>query len=558
MDLDQVQVQANRIARQLIAERCRVDLYYLCAYILGGEDIMDPKVHGPLCRAARPLIFYQNPAEALKYEFPSDYGRTEKEGMPSREEKIAFLQWQEQFEPNAEAGSIADKFDVNLHSLLALMPRGTLKSTVITIGLCIQWHLNFPEDRVLLDSETFTKSKAFLNEIKGHYEDNEKLREVFFTIHGVYPDARRKNDTWATEAIVLACRKRKRKESSIECAGIDVTKNGMHYDLVIMDDLHSEKNTQNSEQIEQVKMHYRLVYSLLDPGRPSVVVGTRWNDDDLYQLIIDTEQHRYNFITRSAESSDGQLFYPQRLPRNELDNFRQIQGNYIFSCQYLNNPVDNETAEFKRSNFHYVSSEYAKESPINWYGLVDPSYKRPGTTGTLSDYTAIVIGGMDYKGEIYCRYVFRSKMSYAEIIDKMFQLDTMFGPIPWLLEVIGTKSLEHDLEQAQIRASLEGRRRLKVHLVRHRVNSKEDRIKALSPYYERGHAHHVQGASGIDVLENELIRFPRAKNDDASDAWSGILEIGQRPRVDLPEPVLKKRKTYIKMLNKPRSPMVGY
>lgn len=562
--IEQVEAEAKQIALQLIADRCKVDLYYLCAYVLGGEEVLDPKVHGPLCRALRPLIFYQDPTKALEYEFPSDYGRTDAEGMPNKKEKQEFLEWLHQFEPNPDSGTVGDKLDVLLKSLLALMPRGTLKSTIITIGFTIQWHLNFPEDRVLIDSETFTKSNAFLAEIKGHYESNEKLRDIFGTIYrrrndeGVYvpimPDANHRKDKWSDTAINLACRGRKRKEESISCAGIDVTKNGMHYDLVIMDDLHSDKNTRNAEQIQQVKDHYRLVYSLLDPGKPSVVVGTRWDDDDLYQMIIDEEQEDFNFISRAAEAEDGALFYPRRLDRAALDRFRRKQGSYIYSCQYLNNPVDNQTATFKRDQFVHVKRNDIKDIPINWYGLVDPSYK-----GEYSDYAALEIGGMDDKGRIYNKFVYRQKMLYSEIIDKMYELDALFNPQLWLLEVIGTKTLEHDLERAQERASLDGRKRLKVRYIRSQGNSKEDRIKALAPYYERGDAVHVvDGNPQLVVLEQELLRFPKSKNDDASDCWSGILRVAQRARAHIPEETSQKRKNYVKMLNKPRSPMVGY
>jgi len=569
MDLAQIKAQAEAAAYQMVIERCKVDLYYLCKYILGGEEVLDAKVHGPLCRSMRPLLFYQHPEDVLQYEFPSDYGREEEEGMPTEEQKQEFWEWQHQFEPNPDTGAIEDKFDHRLNQILALMPRGTLKSTVITIGFAIQWHLNFPEDRVLLDSETFTKSKAFLTEIKGHYQGNQKLRKLFYAIHGIMPDEKKSREqpdgteTWSTEMIVLTCRSKARKEPSIDCAGIDVTKNGMHYDLILMDDLHSEKNSKTADQRQVVKDHYKLAFSLLDPGKSVAVIGTRWDDDDLYSAIIEEEQDEFNFITRSAESEEGVLFYPKKLDAGFLMKQRKKQGGYIYSCQYLNNPVDDETADFKRENFSYRTLKDIENTAINWYGLVDPSYTRPGTTGKKSDYAAIVIGGMDGLGEIYARLVKRWKASYADIIDSMFELDDQFFAmgitLTWQLEVIGTKTLEHDLEQAQMKRQLEGKRRIRVILVRQHPNSKEDRIKALSPYYERHTAHHIIGAPGIGTLERELMRYPKAKNDDASDAWSGILRIGRKPRRENPDPKARqKHKDRITMLNKPRSPMVGY
>lgn len=561
--MNSVAEKAKLVAKQMVAERAKVDLFYLCKYVLGYGDIMDPRVHGPLCRNLRVLLFYKEPGKAFTYEFPSDYGVDEKPGIPMEDQlpteaqKAEFWEWEDQFEPQIdELHSVSDKLQDDLTSLLALMPRGTLKSSIITIGFTIQWLLNYGDDRVLIDSETFTKSKAFLTEIKGHYESDEFFREIFYTIYGIYPDQKKTTvqkgtDTWSTETIVLANRSRKRKEPSVDCAGIDVTKNGMHYDLVIMDDLHSEKNTRNAEQIEQVKEHYRLVYSLLEPGHPAVVVGTRWDYNDLYQMIIDEEQEDFNFITRSAESTDGAIFYPGRLSKKELDKFRRKQGPYIFSCQYMNNPVDNENATFKKSMFRYVTMDQVNKESINWYGLVDPSWK-----GESSDYAVIVIGGMDSRGEIYCKFIWRDKATYGEIVKKMFEIDKMFSPRQWLLETVATqKSIQYFLEQEQRRQM----KPLRVKEIRGVRAQKEERIMGLATYYELGRVHHVKSCPNIDILEGELLRFPKSKYDDVSDCFAGLLEVAQPARgVVLSKEKAESRKAYFRKLNKPRSPMVGY
>lgn len=561
IDYAVLEAKTNNIARQMIAERAKVDLYYLCSYVLGGEEVLDPKVHGPLCRALRPLLFYKNPESIQGVEFPSDYGRTDDEGMPDEDEKQAFLEWQHKFMPDPDTNAVEDKFNIYLNKLLALMPRGTLKSTIITIGFVIQWHLNFPNDRVLIDSETWTKSKAFLTEISGHYKINKRLRTVYGTLYknedgsAMTPNQNEKSDTWSTEALNLSCRERPRKEPSIDCAGIEVTKTGMHYDLIIGDDLHSEKNTKEVEQIEKVKEHYRLLYSLLDPGASMAIVGTRWDDDDLYQMIIDEQSAEFNFITRSAESDDGDLLFPSRLTRAVLDNFRKIQGGYIYSCQYLNNPVDQENATFVVSQFKRISIEEFNMVRTHLFGFVDPSYKGKANK---SDYAAFVLGAMGPRREIYCRHAFKDKMKYSQIFDKMATLDEMFSPRIWIVEAIGTKSLEDDFDRMNELRALSGKQRLKIRYIRSQPNTKVERIADLSPWYERGDAYHVIGGGMIAELEGELKRFPKAKNDDLSDCWSGIIKNAYPPKRDESDEAVQRRKKYTKILNKPRSPLMGY
>jgi predicted phage terminase large subunit-like protein len=561
MDYAAVEAQALAIANQMMAERAKVDLYYLCSYILGGEGVLDPKVHGPLCRALRPLLFYKNPEAIEGIEFPSDWGRTDEEGMPNDEQKQEFLDWQNKFMPDADTGVVEDKFNIYLNKLLALMPRGTLKSTIITIGFTIQWHLNYPEDRVGIDSETWTKSKAFLAEIVGHYEKNKRLRIIYGTLYRnddgspMLPDQNSKHDTWNTEGINLSCRTRARKEPSIDTMGIEVTKNGMHYDLIVADDLHSEKNTKTVDQIEKAKEHFKLLYSLLDPGASMVVIGTRWDDDDLYQMIIDTKQATFNFITRAAEADDGDLFFPSRLTRTVLLEFRDALGGYLYSCQYLNNPVDQENATFVATQFKHVTIQQFNNIPHHLFGFVDPSYQGKHNT---SDYAAFVLGAMGPRKEIYCRFAFKDKMKYSQIFDKMAELDDMFLPRLWWVEAIGTKSLEDDFDRMNDERVAQGKRRLNIRFNRSQPNSKTERIADLSPWYERGDAYHVQGGGMIDALESELKRFPKAKHDDLSDCWSGIIKKGFPPRHVESDEQVQKRKKYTKMLNKPRSPVTGY
>lgn len=542
-------------AKIAIAERSKYDLFYLVKYILGGGDLIDPKVHGPLCASFRHLVFKNNPEESLKYEYPSDYGRTEEEGMPTEEEKKEFLQWQRKFEPNVDASySVRDKMDIYLTSMLYMMPRGTLKTTVLTIGGSIQWLLNYPDDRIALDSETVTKTRGFLTEIKGHFEENNKLRDVWFTLHGDYPDDAKSKKPWSTEMLVVATRKRAKKEPSIDTLGIGVTRNGYHYDIAFLDDLHSELNTKTTEEIAKVKEHRKLVYSLLDPNCPMVVIGTRWAFSDAYQEIIDEEYEDFNFITRSALSPTGEEFYPRRLDRKTLSRYRRIQGAYLFSCQYLNNPVDDDTATFKHENFRYLSRHNMSERKINWYGLVDPSYEGP-----YSDFCAIVIAGMDDQGRLYVKHIVRQKMTYSDIINEMFRLNAIFKPVRWGLEIVGTqKSIEFTLRQEERKRGIS----LRCHMFRSRPATKEERIRALAPYYENHEVFHCIAAPNMDILEDELTNFPRAKHDDVSDCFSGILEIGIRASATTRVDPLKKSgaidKDYVNMLNKPRSPMVGY
>lgn len=498
-----------------IAARCRYDLFYLCKYILGYE-LMEPHVHQELCDYTTSLL-PNHP------NLPETTGKTE--GLESQ-------------------------FDPRNKNLLLLMPRGTFKSSVVTIGFSLQMLLNDPDIRILIDSETFGKSKAFLSEIKGHLEQNEKYRAIFKHIHGVYPNGteERKNKDllWSDSQINIQARKRWRKEPTLSCAGIDVTKNGMHYDLIICDDLHSEKNVTNKEQIEQVIEHFRLAYSLLDPGCPIIIIGTRWHFLDLYQHILDNERDDFNILIKRAINHDGSLLFPERLTLQFLEAVKRKQGTGTFSKQYLNEPVDDENATFKRSHFVRKPWELVKDRPMNWYMSVDPSYG-----GEYSDYTAIVVAGMDHQRQLYVRHILRAKMTYSEIIQNMFEINSIYKPKVILLETLGSqKSIMYELNnQQKIKGAW-----LPIQEIRQRPVAKEERIRALAPFYEFGRIFHIRECPQLDDLEYELATFPSSKHDDVVDALSSILEVATAPSSHKTSDTIKEKR---RVLYKPRSIITG-
>lgn len=505
------------VALQKMAIRCKTDLYFLAKEVLGYSK-MEPHVHQELCDYTTSIL--PNPPDPICPMSPD--------------------------------------FDPRKNLLLLLMPRGTFKSSVVTIAFTLQFFLNKGNARVLIDSETFSKSKAFLREILEHLVNNEVYRAIFKAIHGMLPFTKKSEmKLWTDSEVILPCRNVPKKEPSISCAGIDVTKNGMHYDLIIADDLHSEKNVTNKEQIEQVIDHYKLAFSLLDPGCPMIIIGTRWDYSDLYQHIIDFEAEDFNILKKSAYNPDGSLLFPEVLSEEALDKIRRRQGTGHFSKQYLNEPVSDENATFKREYILHRSLEDCKARPMNYYWLIDPSYSDPRGTSTYSDFASFVLCGMDFERKLWVRHIIRAKMTYADIINKMFELnvDPKFRDIQqakFILEVIGTKSLSYELNNEQRRRSTW----LPVTEIKSRTAAKEERIRALAPFYENGNIFHVTECPQIEDLEYELLHFPTARYDDCSDALANVVEVASPPArssYNKAQDKIKRRRVNFK----PRSRLTG-
>src|SRR5258706_624485 len=229
------------------------------------------------------------------------------------------------------------------HFKLSLTPRGSLKSSIGTIGHSVQEIVKNPNIRILLASEKFTISTAFLTEIKGHFEKNEKFRALYGNLVG--------KDKWTGTEIPVSNRTMWRKEPTISCAGIDVTKVGMHYDRIKVDDPHSDQNTQGQDQIDKVIRWFKLLFSLLDPGGYLDVNGTIWHYGDLYNYIQNKERERqqkgrkkrFTIFKRTSfigtqddllndRITKDKLLWPERLTADFLKDTLIEQGPYIFSC----------------------------------------------------------------------------------------------------------------------------------------------------------------------------------------------------------------------------------
>jgi hypothetical protein len=185
------------------------------------------------------------------------------------------------------------KWDDNLHDDLAsyleksgkykliLIPRGHLKSSLVTVAWAIQQLLRNPDYRILIRNAVWDQSRRFLGQIQGYLEDS-KLPLIF----GQFTSPKA---IWTKEELEIRQRKIKKASPSIMTAGLETSLTGLHFDIIIDDDLVNDKNTSTKEQIQKVIDVYNDSFNLLDRGGIHVVVGTRWNVRDLYGHILSTD-----------------------------------------------------------------------------------------------------------------------------------------------------------------------------------------------------------------------------------------------------------------------------
>lgn len=419
---------------------------------------------------------------------------------------------------------------------LILVPRGHLKSTLITIGYSLFRIIENPNVRIQIINATWQVAVDFLSEIKKHLLKNENLIEAFGELAVEAPE-------WSQDRITLNRTLRGIKEPTVWAAGVESNLVGSHPDLLILDDLMNRDYAKSEELTSNVILRYKDYLDLLEPGGQLIVIGTRWNDRDLYEWILNPQNNvsqGFDTLIKPAFETDFSLkevffqdggeslitnhLWPNKFDFKELRDRYQAKGPYEFSSQYLNNPVPDETADFRKDWFHYIEEDDWKGRSTNRYMTIDPaiSLKRE------ADYTAIVIADVDFMGTIFIRHIEMVKVMPHELIDMIFRLAETYRPRQIGIELVAfQKVLQYSINEQMHQRN----RPLPIVELKVQDRSKDERIRALQPLYANGKIVHGKNVKNIGSLEDQLLRFPRGRHDDIADAFASMLDLIVPPRI---------------------------
>jgi len=410
---------------------------------------------------------------------------------------------------------------------LLLVPRAHLKSTLVTVGYSLLRIAENPNTRILIANATYDMACTFLTQIKKHLRDNQTFRSI-------YGDLTKGADKWSENMIsITGDTTFAKKEATVTAYGIGGNLVSQHYDLIIMDDIVNRDMINTPEQIQKTVLFYKDALDLLEPTGKLIIIGTRWHQNDLYGWVMDktnSEQVFHGFEVMIKQAYEGSLetgegfeaLFPQKFNREVLQELKRDKGPYEFSTQYMNDPVPEEDAKFKRNWFQLVLEDEMRWRNINYFITVDPAI---GETKD-SDRTAIVVVGVDEFNNWFVRDLIVDRMLPNVIINHIFDLFEIYHPVKVGLEMVAyQKSLQYALYDEM------RRRNIFLPVVELKANkSKRERIEGLIPRYAAGTIFHLQTCPEREMMEEELLWYPRGKHDDCIDALAYMLQIARSSR----------------------------
>lgn len=447
--------------------------------------------------------------------------------------------------------------DAKTHQLV-LLPRDHMKSALIAYR--VAWELTKnPTLRVLFISSTSNLAIKQLKFIK------DILTNDVYTLH--WPEMVNKEETkrekWSEREISVDHPLRKEesiRDPSIFTAGLTSNIVGMHCDIAVLDDVVVQGNAYTEEGRSKVKDQYGLLSSIETSNAREWVVGTRYHSNDLYSDLIGMAIDKVDELGKVYESDplfevferqlesvgdgSGEYLWPRQQRYDgqwfgfnqeiRARKYAQYLNKTHFRAQYYNDPHDTDSATINRSQFQYYDQNFLaniggrwtfKGSRLNVFAAVDFAY----TTNKSSDYTSIVVVGVDVNNNYYILEIDRFKTDrISEYYSHILKLYEKWGFRKLRAEISAAQSvIVRDLKENYIRKN-----GLALSVEEYRPSrwqgSKEERIQAtLEPRYANQQIWHYKSGN-CQALEEELL-FANPAHDDIKDALASVVDFAVAP-----------------------------
>jgi len=217
--------------------------------------------------------------------------------------------------------------------------------------------------RTLIAMETIRNAWKIGRKIKYEYENNDFFIKAFPELK---PDS---SCQWSADVIT---HKRDHTKSSAsqgegtyEFTGVDAALQSRHYDRIISDDLFGKEALKSDLVAESTWEWYQLLVGAFDsdPNDPNstideLVNGNRWSFYDLNYKIKENLPY-FRFHTHDAEGGccpyhpAGQTIFPEEWSFKKLQQMKSRLGDYFYSCQFRNKPINPGNNTFKSEWLRY-------------------------------------------------------------------------------------------------------------------------------------------------------------------------------------------------------------
>jgi predicted phage terminase large subunit-like protein len=395
------------------------------------------------------------------------------------------------------------------------------------------WHVGRnPNDEIILASYSIDLSRGFSRIARDTLIEHQ---DVF----GVEID----RNNQSAESWTIAGHR-----GGVTAAGVGGPITGRGAKIAIVDDPVKNAEEANSEVMREKiwEWYQSTLYTRLTPDGRIIIVMTRWHEDDLVGRLLKKEREEIEEGTHTgdrwtvinfpaiAEEDDylgrkpGEPLWPEfGFDLQRLSQIRQDVGSYVFNALYQQRPSAAEGTIFKREYFRYFSEQtIGNQQYFVLHGDVERRYRKESlwcfqtvdtanSTKTINDYFVVSTWYVTPEHDLLLYDVYRTHIEGPDQKPLMRELRNRYRP---RFQAVEDKTFGTNLIQEMRREGMTVRP-IKVD------KDKVTRSLVIAARYEVGMVYHREGAPWLTDYEDELLSFPRGKNDDQVDTASMAGEI---------------------------------
>jgi predicted phage terminase large subunit-like protein len=422
------------------------------------------------------------------------------------------------------------------HPLVAIAaPRGHAKSTAVSLSYVLAATLFRDRQFVLLVSDTEGQAKEFLGDIKKELQANEHLINLF-GIKGFQKDTETDIIVEMDDGYLFR----------IIAKGSEQKVRGMKWnhkrpDLIVCDDMENDEIVMNQERRDKFKSW--VIKALLPCRGPNGivrVVGTILHLDSFLANVVPMEGYKHTkreglklvstnprpiwhgVVYAAHEGNtpyevekDNATLWPARFDKDwfirKYEEAVALGKSDGYSQEYLNKPLDDANAMFRKSDFVPFSDQDKKDiqdgkKPLLHYMGVDLAISEK----EKSDWSVFMVFGMDADGYLFHRTTIRARMDGREIVDTILRLQRHYD-LQWVAieQDKIAKSIGPFLREEMLRR---GEFVTVVPISAH--NDPQVRVRSIQARLRCGGVKFDHNNDEFEVLKNEFLTFPRGKHDD--------------------------------------------
>lgn len=415
-------------------------------------------------------------------------------------------------------------------------PRGHAKTTGMTVSYGLATLLFRERKFMLLVSDTESQAAMFLGYFKEQLQENTALVELFGLKRNEKGLVQFVKETETDIIVEMEDGHKFRviaKGAEQKLRGL--IWNGTRPDIILCDDMENDELVMNKDRREKMRKWF---YSALLPCISSKgiirVVGTilhmdsllerlmpkpydRFSHQDGLRLWSESRRNGWTSIKYKAHNEDfSQVLWPEKHSKESLKQKQQEYAGMgmpdVYSQEYLNVPLDESVAYFKRNDFEHITEDDAK-LPLTYYVTADLAISE----ADRADYSVFIIAGMDEFRRIHVKNVIRERLDGREIVDTLLNIQRVYEPeIVGIEEMQVSKAIGPFLNEEMVRENTY----LSLIKLKHGGKDKIARARSIQARMRAKSVKFDKGADWYQTFEEELTRFPRDTHDDQVDAFA--------------------------------------